>query len=463
MTPFKKPFFEVGTKKHFVPKRKDYRFVSNHLLVKAFLLASVVIMLVINSCEKPTQVPIQPKLFVLSDRTTILQNEVGWGDTVTILLKSFLDEYYPTIQLNTIPFKLFIGDSTTEIIELNRNYCKFKVPELRFSTYLVKIVVQEKVYFLKEKLKVVAKGDLVSTKFTVGFVGEIFSISWKKYLFKKDIFNVETISPEIKFNEIPAKIVRKNLDSIFVEIPQLTFGRYNLFFVNLDDTIIFRENFIVCSKSDYDQLLHSLKSPNFYNGNSKIVPNFNIGDLILRAEHFYIDMVIPTILYDVYSYSDRNGSRRDTVIKRVIDKDRFNFTINHKFYRLGNLTFGYEIEEPYYRLTFKINIDTTNSTPLISIFYGARTVNGRADQFNYYSHEDGYQYNFVNLPFSIVYDTIIVNQKVIMVKDQVYCGDIERETSGHSGMSYWVSTNSYVYEYYKKNVTDEHYLILKIF
>jgi hypothetical protein len=37
-----------------------------------------------------------------------------------------------------------------------------------------------------------------------------------------------------------------------------------------------------------------------------------------------------------------------------------------------------------------------------------------------------------------------------MVKDQVYCGDIESETSAHSGMSYWVFTNSYVYEYYKK-------------
>ncbi len=90
MTPFKKPFFEVGTKKHFVPKRKDYRFVSNHLLVKAFLLASVVIMLVINSCEKPTQVPIQPKLFVLSDRTTILQKRSWLGRYCDNIIEKFL-------------------------------------------------------------------------------------------------------------------------------------------------------------------------------------------------------------------------------------------------------------------------------------------------------------------------------------------------------------------------------------
>lgn len=44
----------------------------------------------------------------------------------------------------------------------------------------------------------------------------------------------------------------------------------------------------------------------------------------------------------------------DTVIRGVIEKDRFNFTINHKFYSFGNLTFGYEIEEPYYRLTLKL-------------------------------------------------------------------------------------------------------------
>ncbi len=118
---------------------------------------------------------------------------------------------------------------------------------------------------------------------------EKLSLSFGKNIYlNKDIFNVETISPEIKFNEILVKIVRKNLDSIFVEIPQLTFGKYNLFFVNRDDTIILRANFIVCSKSDYDQLLQSLKSTNFYNGNSQIVTNFNIGDSILGPEHFYI-------------------------------------------------------------------------------------------------------------------------------------------------------------------------------